>query len=350
MQSRSLRQATTWHRECTSKRVMRYHSIVSVIVLGLLLATPGFSNGQIDEPETTRPDAACPAPVSTCGDDTASMADCPQGFRCTCVPSCPNCRDCAARVCIADPVRQCRTACDCDPGLGCFDGQCIAGFAPVYCCDGRQCPVGEQCQHPDESMDRCGAVCTAHVWRCEAAGQNDACTDGRICSCTASCPLCEDCGPGVCVPPGVPTPYRCAADRSCQRGDRCVCVSSCPGCDDCAATVCVPACDDPMCEKRQKQVAHVTGAIVDRAARCNRDEQCVRIDTSTGCQGTCGAWINRHYLSRVERYLDRIDQRYCASYREDGCTFITPRCRNEVAACVEGQCIGVVPSLSSAAE
>jgi hypothetical protein len=98
--------------------------------------------------------------------------------------------------------------------------------------------------------------CIDQLWRCDAPGQRDGCGPDRFCSCTASCPFCEDCGPGVCVPlsSGLPyvcneagvcklPPYRCNEDGGCaQPSDRCVCVSSCPECDDCALNVCVPDC------------------------------------------------------------------------------------------------------------
>jgi len=84
--------------------------------------------------------------------------------------------------------------------------------------------------------------CTNALWLC--AGFDDPCGDGRRCQCTASCPLCEDCGPPVCTPPLPFNPYRCAEDGGCaQPGDVCTCVSSCPDCDDCALSVCVPACE-----------------------------------------------------------------------------------------------------------
>ncbi|HYD49046.1 MAG TPA: Ig-like domain-containing protein, partial [Terriglobales bacterium] len=86
--------------------------------------------------------------------------------------------------------------------------------------------------------------CASNVWRCEN-GQE--CGAGRICQCTASCPLCEDCGPPVCAPPAPYPPYRCNQDGSCSMaGDRCVCVSSCPDCDDCAGSVCVPGLCQPV--------------------------------------------------------------------------------------------------------
>jgi hypothetical protein len=338
-------------------------------------------------------DQPCALPISTCSNDTA--AECPDGYQCACVPSCPDCRDCAARVCVAGPKRECRTACDCEPGLGCFDGQCIAGFAPVFCCESSQCPAGEQCQHRNGEMsecraepacktacdcepglgcfngeciagivpvfccdspqctagqrcqhrngrmDYCGEACLPQTWGCEGAGGAANCGDDKVCACTASCPLCEDCGPGVCVPPGSPTPYRCNDDGGCaQPGDRCICVASCPECDDCVRQVCVPACRD-TCEQKQRASERRLTRAIDVARRCLRDEDCVRIDTSTSCQGTCGAWVNSRMMPQVERRLRQVDAKICASFATDNCPRATPRCLNERGICERGRCTGV---------
>jgi len=240
------------------------------------------------------------------------------------------------------PPPECRTACDCAPGLGCFEGKCIAGFAPVFCCEGEQCPAGEQCQHKDGRMDRCLAACVDHAWLCRAAGQADAdCGDGRICACTASCPTCTDCGQPICVPPAAPPPYRCNNDGTCaQPGDRCICVSSCPACDDCALNVCVPACDK-QCEERLHAVQQQIASAVERAGTCAADRDCVRIDTSRACAGTCGAAVNETYAAQVEDLIARLDKNLCTTYRADGCPFVTPRCAATRPACVEGRCASV---------
>lgn len=300
-------------------------------------------------------DTVCPAPIMTCGSPPEGTLvperACPDGYRCACVPSCPACHDCAVEVCVADrpdacrPVA-CRTACDCAPGLGCFDGQCIAGFAPVYCCDQDPCPGAQQCQHRDGRMNRCGASCVGEVWSC--GGDKPAlslrCGDGRVCTCTASCPLCEDCGPPVCVPQGTPTPWRCQADGDCGAGFRCECVSSCQGCDDCPRSVCVPdRCDDPsepMCEERVNKMLRKTERLVRRMSLCEADAQCVHADTTTACQGTCGAWINRMYRTPFARRLARLDKRICGTYQADGCPYATPGCLAETGVCGDGRCTG----------
>jgi len=73
----------------------------------------------------------------------------------------------------------------------------------------------------------------------EAAG----CPIGESCSCTSSCPFCDDCFDLVCaVPRGIP-PYLCGDDGGCQPGDQCVCVPTAPDSTDCALRVCVPSCE-----------------------------------------------------------------------------------------------------------
>jgi len=205
-------------------------------------------------------DATCPPPLMTCTNSTNGGA-CPTGYDCTCVPSCPNCRDCPARVCVAAADEKCRTACDCEPGLGCFDGQCIAGFAPVYCCDSATCPSGEQCQHRSGEMDRCS---------------NPTCADG----CGLTCER-----------------LNAAANKHIER-------------------------------------------IVMRASRCSSADECVRVDTSTRCQGTCGAWINARHQRNFDRVMSYIDRRMCTQHHDLGCPYSTPRCVNEEAVCERGRCRG----------
>jgi len=318
----------------------------------------------VEDASATHPIAQiCPAPVSVCTPTIAGEPDsnpaifpppnpCPDGYACVCVPSCPECDDCAAQVCVPEPDSghdECRTACDCYTGLGCFDGRCIAGFAPVFCCERDGCTEFGLCQAETGEFKRCNDDdCKApQLWSCpDSAGDvstmERGCGDGRHCSCTASCPLCEDCGPGVCVPEGSPTPYRCLADADCADGDSCECVSSCPDCDDCAATVCVPErCEGRECELRARKAHHKIKRVVRRASRCEADDQCVHVETSTECMGTCGAWVHRMYAEPVTRIVGRIDHRICEGYQEAGCPYSTPGCVERKGLCRRGRCRGV---------
>ena len=189
----------------------------------------------------------CQAPISTCADADPA---CPEGYACACVPSCAGCRDCATRVCIEAVEAACETACDCAPGLGCFDGECIAGFAPVFCCDEHPCPKGQQCQSRDGEMGQCA--------------------------------------------------------RDCER-------------------------------VRERAATKIDRAVM-LAARCTRDQQCVRVETWTDCQGTCGAWVNQRYAPLVRRVVRYADERICNAY--DGCPFAAPRCVAERGVCSDGRCAG----------
>jgi len=51
----------------------------------------------------------------------------------------------------------CKTACDCQDGLACFQQQCqMSMFGAVYCCDSMNCPDGNFCQSKTGMFGRCG--------------------------------------------------------------------------------------------------------------------------------------------------------------------------------------------------
>jgi hypothetical protein len=373
---------------------------VAVVLSLSLFVTPVFA-GEGGE-------LMCPAPIMVCGNSAGTPDGCPEGYDCACVPSCPNCRDCAARVCVPGAEPECRTACDCEPGLGCFDKKCIAGFAPVFCCESEQCPAGQQCQHRSGRFDRCSSpdpecrtacdcengqacrdgncvttdvpayccesddcpagqpcvhrsgregqckpkqACADHAWLC--GDDATSCGNDRTCACSAACPSCENCGPRVCVPPqlGI-NPYNCNDDGSCDRpGDRCACVSSCQACDDCALHLCMPACDRPdrACDHRRNKVRKALEMVTQRSLRCSRDEDCSHVDTTTECEGTCGVFVNdmrRSFVARAVRYLDH---KVCSTYKDDGCPYATPGCLQGVPACIAGRCTYAPPTSSNAA-
>jgi len=317
---------------------------VSVLTLLVLLLAGGSALAQERTDELV--DGICPAPISLCRGlqhSDAVISPCPVGSVCTCVPSCAGCDDCPVQVCVPHAGAECRTACDCEPGLGCFQGDCVAGFAPVFCCDSDVCPAGNSCQHRNGRMDRCPQVCLDQVWLCDPSSDlpNQGCGDDRTCTCTASCPFCLDCGPPVCMPKGAPVPYRCDDDGGCaNEDDACVCASSASHLDDCALKVCVPDCG-PSCAERVRKISHSIKRLVRRASRCRADDQCVRIDTTTECMGTCGAWVNRKYADLVGSAIEKLDEHICGSYKEDGCPFATPGCQLQRGACVDRRCVGV---------
>jgi hypothetical protein len=86
----------------------------------------------------------------------------------------------------------CRSACDCPDPLGCFDGLCQAGIAPVYCCTSTECPGNESCQYPD------GSYLTCNLRDAQDGGimdycQNHTCTNNQQCI-NRNCNYCDENG------------------------------------------------------------------------------------------------------------------------------------------------------------
>ncbi len=83
---------------------------------------------------------------------------------------------------------RCRVNCDCDQGLMCVTGRCIAGVRPTYCCDTAGCPAGESCTDSSGTAGTCPAPATD----CEMAGgmcvvQFTPCPRGTRADSTVSC-------------------------------------------------------------------------------------------------------------------------------------------------------------------
>ena len=96
-----------------------------------------------------------------------------------------------------------------------------------------------------------------------------------------------------------------------------------------------------MCGRRLRLSTKRIDRVVQLTRQCHVDADCVRADDSTGCGAGCGAWVNRRYADRLARMIDYIDQRYCATYRADGCSVGAPQCAQLRGACVDGLCTGV---------
>jgi hypothetical protein len=187
-----------------------------------------------------------PLPLAAERAPSLLLDDCPAGFRCTCVPSEPQGKDCAAQVCVADPERECKTACDCEPGLGCFEGRCLPGIVPVYCCDSDICPEAQQCQHREGGFDRCqDPSCSERVGKVGQAIR-------RIVRGSSYCVQDRDCAP-------VDTSTRCIGAcgafvngqraRSVLRGIRRVDAAVCEGFQEAGCPYVTPSCQAqrPVC-------------------------------------------------------------------------------------------------------
>jgi hypothetical protein len=102
----------------------------------------------------------------------------------------------------------------------------------------------------------------------------------------------------------------------------------------------VPGCA-PLCDRRQRISSERIDRIVSLTRQCRADADCVPVDTRSACRSTCGAWVNQHYADRVKKLISYLDQRYCATYKTDGCSVATAQCGDQHGACVDGVCTGV---------
>jgi len=140
-----------------------------VLRLGVLLAFVAVAAQPVSAQKLPDEAPLCEPPLSTCeflppppvvagAPLSIALDTCPIGYGCRCVPSCPVCADCAATVCVRDPSRDaCESACDCPPGVGCFDGRCVPGGIPFLCCTDEVCPGGDACQDPSGGFRLCSA-------------------------------------------------------------------------------------------------------------------------------------------------------------------------------------------------
>ena len=138
--------------------------------------------------------------------------ECPIDTSCGCIPSCPNCKDCATQACMpagaAGGVHVCTSASDCKSGsvcacipscLGCDDcpiSACVpqdgckepnppcpqfAPPAPGFCADGVIVPGGKDeagCQAPPSCVKECAVVSSAY---------NAAVAEAKSCTTDAEC-------------------------------------------------------------------------------------------------------------------------------------------------------------------
>lgn len=101
------------------------------------------------------PGGACAAPGAACGNEIGDSCQCADGqWQCPVHPPLGMGCNLVCRPEPPNPDPACTTACDCDPGLGCFNGRCAVGVAPVYCCDA-ECPADAACQRADAGYQTC---------------------------------------------------------------------------------------------------------------------------------------------------------------------------------------------------
>ncbi len=100
----------------------------------------------------------------------------------------------------------------------------------------------------------------------------------------------------------------------------------------------VPPLDSACDTRRDFAVSRRDAALAFASNGCTDDAQCVEASTSTQCRGACPSAVLEVHAEAYESLRASLDERVCATYRDDGCAYATPRCMNGAPACVEGRC------------
>ncbi|MCB9644879.1 MAG: hypothetical protein H6728_17545 [Myxococcales bacterium] len=245
----------------------------------------------------------------TCPRSCSNNCDCNQGERCvqgTCTaqfgagyccskPGCPanfsctNTNGTTGRC----PVQTCTSACNCNQGEDCRNGQCTRVFPPVYCCANTGCPTGSACINAQGQWSTCGGqpACTS---ACDC-NQGEDCYRGQCIRTSPATYCCEKTGcpagtacvnsqnvTSVC--PGV----QCTTSCDCNTGQACVrgrCVSTSPATYCCDKTPCPSG---NTCEDKSGNIKTCPGPTCTTACDCNQGEdcrggQCTRVSPAVYC-------------------------------------------------------------------
>ncbi|MBK06591.1 MAG: hypothetical protein CL920_39950 [Deltaproteobacteria bacterium] len=125
------------------------------------------------------------------------------------------------------PGAQCKTACDCNQGEDCRNGQCVRSSPAVYCCSKTACRAGQACVNTNGTSGTCPVQCKVD---CDCP-QGNRCSAGTCyptttayCCSKAGCPTGRTCTTttgqrSVC---GGSTGQSCKVRCDCNQGEECV--------------------------------------------------------------------------------------------------------------------------------
>lgn len=92
------------------------------------------------------------------------------------------------------------------------------------------------------------------------------------------------------------------------------------------------------CQERVTRSSDDVNAVRQNNLSCTANTDCTTVSVSTGCQGACPVPVNQSGKSKVEQAVKQANQTYCATYRSDGCPYVSPRCVATQVFCSEKVC------------
>lgn len=97
------------------------------------------------------------------------------------------------------------------------------------------------------------------------------------------------------------------------------------------------SCGD-NCDERVLKANNLVDAAVEANNSCRVDADCVAINLSTDCYGTCSGSVAASGADEVRDAINEANHEHCSGYVDDGCPFMTPECLAVEAVCKAGTC------------
>ena len=244
-----------------------------------------FEEGTEDEPSLL-------SPYYLCSESTKACVDSPN---CTCIPSCPECKDCAALVCWdTEQCTDCVSESDCGKCATCEANACVKDPLCETCDSSEDCNA-DACEICEDGVCKTGPDCGGCLTddQCNADAC-ESCVDGE-CKTSPDCggcltddqcnaDACESCVDGVCKTG--PDCKKCLSDDECNGSPCEICVvGECqvdPTCEQCLTD---DQCDASACEF----CAAGTCLADPDCGGCLTDDDCSAVSCEICVEGFCMA-------------------------------------------------------------
>ena len=173
----------------------------------------------------------------------------------------------------------CKVRCDCNQGLECVSGKCIAGVAPVYCCDKAGCRAGAACKDKAGKDGKCGGSSGG----CKANGDcgKPSCRT-QLTNCVQTTPTCSS---GKCS-----NVNKTVSNASCNSTTGlCVAAKRCRSSADCGSASCKQSGGTCVLSTPRCTLGRCTFTSQNQVGRTCRNNACVRVQcrSNSDCKPSC---------------------------------------------------------------
>ena len=94
---------------------------------------------------------------------------------------------------------------------------------------------------------------------------------------------------------------------------------------------------DADCAADLDAMREAVSTALEGATACVQDTDCVDMDVSNLCYGTCPVAVNRADVDYVDKVIGEAESAFCTGYMEQ-CGYTTPECPVRTPVCNHGRC------------